>query len=762
MTFKIAMPAVLAVLAMASCQVDEIPVPADELYTREFIKQFGVSDPSQDWNLATSVTATVDPSTIPGASTIYIYDRMPGADGCQLAAQFSAKTGTLNFDFAKPNTRAYVQVIDEKGCAVVSSYLPITDGTLRVTTATPSRAGETTPNVQLVNFSTDENGNYGKGIGDFEASDTVWNAQEFSSKKLNNRLKFLDVFPIYGFKVGNGIYSNRTDADIYQGSYLKGSFTTIDDGRSLSDLVRVVGKDGVFHEGLDDNNKCNLSKYSGSNAPEGKNLHPEEGVIYEAPNGEVTLEYAYGAAAFHNSFGYFYYKDGFTHEDILKAPKFLLMLDASPWTNTQRLSQNSDTKYDDWRSYQRYPEYKGDTPTGWDDEKFKNYGGLLPADDIRAWEAHKAVKDFRYKPSFHKLLYYPIKADKTFDLDHPTYKFEKGVKIGFFILCHGYQKISRCGNSGNVLQTEFRFSIPWMNKAFGNTFKGNHSNSSFIKDSDPLMSFVNYRLNNVSVMGVEDGTLGDSDHDMNDILFMVHGVEDDSPNFETYPFAQSWIIACEDLGSTYDFDFNDMVFGVSYVAKDKGDRKVYIKALAAGGTLPIELWRKGKNGDAKIFSSNENGSDEHWNQWFGENDHTVVINAGGYNDTGKEVEITLAEDEEFSLSTSMFHKDEETTPMGGFMLNVISDKAHTQWVKPVGTTGEYDIAPQMILLPVTWKWPTERTPIFEAYPGGVSGNGDPIPSFSQWCKTTDYTGWNEMLPVDDKVVNHNWQGHKLE
>lgn len=758
MTFKIAMPAVLAVLAMASCQVDEIPVPADELYTREFIKQFGVSDPSQDWNLATSVTATVDPSTIPGASTIYIYDRMPGADGCQLAAQFSAKTGTLNFDFAKPNTRAYVQVIDEKGCAVVSSYLPITDGTLRITTATPSRAGAATPNVQLVNFSTDENGNYGKGIGDFEASSSYWN--NYSNKHDNNRLNFLDVFPIYGLKTPGENY--------YYDTYIKAEYTpdNIDDGRSLSDLVRVVGKDGVFHEGLDSNSRCNLSKYSGDNAYEGKNLHPEKGVIYEAPNGEVTLEYVYGAGVFHNSFGYFYYKDGFTNEEILKAPKFILMLDASPWSNLQRLDANNNRQPLDWN---RYSEFKDDPkdPTGWNPDNFENYGGMLPADDIRAWEEwkDKNPQNFKYKPSFHKLIYYPIKEDKTLDYDHPTYKFEKGVKIGFFILCHGYQKITRQGKQentrGNVLQTEFRFSIPWMNKAFGNKFTGNHTNPTF-SSGEPLMSFVNYRLNNVSVMGVEDGTLGESDHDMNDILFMVHGVEDDSPNFETYPFAQSWIIACEDLGSTYDFDFNDMVFGVSYVATDKTDRKVYIKALAAGGTLPIELWRKGKNGEAKIFSSNENVQGEHWNQWFGENDHTVVINAGGYNDTGKKVEITLAEDEEFSLSTSMFHEDEETTPMGGFMLNVISDKAHTQWVKPVGTTGEYDIAPQMILLPVTWKWPTERTPIFEAYPGGVSGNGDPIPSFSQWCKTTDYTGWNEMLPVDDKVVNHNWQGHKLE
>lgn len=40
-------------LAVTSCAVDPIQVPQSELFNREFIKQFGVIDPSQDWNNAT-------------------------------------------------------------------------------------------------------------------------------------------------------------------------------------------------------------------------------------------------------------------------------------------------------------------------------------------------------------------------------------------------------------------------------------------------------------------------------------------------------------------------------------------------------------------------------------------------------------------------------------------------------------------------------------------------------------------------------------
>ena len=46
-------------------------------------------------------------------------------------------------------------------------------------------------------------------------------------------------------------------------------------------------------------------------------------------------------------------------------------------------------------------------------------------------------------------------------------------------------------------------------------------------------------------------------------------------------------IFCEDLGSTYDFDFNDVVFD-AYVK----DGNTYVKILASGGTLPIYVGPK--------------------------------------------------------------------------------------------------------------------------------------------------------------------------
>ena len=98
-------------ISTVACQVEEIDVPNEELFARSFIKEFGIADAQQDWNLATRVTANINPSAVAGAETISIYDRMPGSAGCQLAARFSATNTEFSFDFAKANLNRFVAVV---------------------------------------------------------------------------------------------------------------------------------------------------------------------------------------------------------------------------------------------------------------------------------------------------------------------------------------------------------------------------------------------------------------------------------------------------------------------------------------------------------------------------------------------------------------------------------------------------------------------------------------------------------------------------
>ena len=55
------------------------------------------------------------------------------------------------------------------------------------------------------------------------------------------------------------------------------------------------------------------------------------------------------------------------------------------------------------------------------------------------------------------------------------------------------------------------------------------------------------------------------------------------------PSTETKRVMCEDLGNTYDFDFNDLVFDVYYTYKDKTNITAHITIQAVGGTLPIYI-----------------------------------------------------------------------------------------------------------------------------------------------------------------------------
>jgi hypothetical protein len=82
-----------------------------------------------------------------------------------------------------------------------------------------------------------------------------------------------------------------------------------------------------------------------------------------------------------------------------------------------------------------------------------------------------------------------------------------------------------------------------------------------------LDAFTNIDNSLVMIVGAEDADLVKSDWDMNDAVFLIVG----------YPFIPDLIeyyhkrYLCEDLGNTYDFDFNDIVVDVDQIS--------YLKAV---------------------------------------------------------------------------------------------------------------------------------------------------------------------------------------
>jgi hypothetical protein len=190
----------------------------------------------------------------------------------------------------------------------------------------------------------------------------------------------------------------------------------------------------------------------------------------------------------------------------------------------------------------------------------------------------------------------------------------------------------------------------------------------------------------------------------------------------------AWIIAAEDLGHN-DFDFNDVVFGVINYKVSGYKGTVEIVPLAAGGTRPIHILYKGKEIDGGEFHS-----------WF-EGNHTSAtpINVGGY--SAKGISRTLEVGTDFTMSCV----DGESN-MGGFAIRVDKpgEQTSTTINAPDFNAGVLE-APQMICVPQTWQWPSEQTPITDAYR-----------DFTAWCADqTAATDWHTR-PEEGMTIGHDF------
>ena len=179
----------------------------------------------------------------------------------------------------------------------------------------------------------------------------------------------------------------------------------------------------------------------------------------------------------------------------------------------------------------------------------------------------------------------------------------------------------------------------------------------------------------------------------------------------------SCLVACEDLGGTFDYDFNDIVFRVYHVA---GNDYLTIVPVAAGGTLKATLLYNGKE-----------VSDE-WHSHFGDgHEYTDMINTGRI--TENKIYPIRLNGVPTDFSMTEFTAD-TNADNGKFSIRV--ERADGKKVTVTGPSkGE---APQMLVLPFDWKWPTELTSILTTYPN--FGEWGANYTNSDWVKTiTDGT-----------------------
>ena len=240
-------------------------------------------------------------------------------------------------------------------------------------------------------------------------------------------------------------------------------------------------------------------------------------------------------------------------------------------------------------------------------------------------------------------------------------------------------------------------------------------------------------------MGIEDNT----DYDENDILLFISAPI--VPPYEiTTEEENSWIIACEDLGGTYDYDFNDLVFEIGLkttttTTTTSGDEtggstisfssKVYMLPLAAGGTMP-----------AHIFLSTQDLGEIHALLGGTSASTSTPINVGD-----KGITVNLANRDTIWINTDETPYAEIEAVLRDIKIVVTNDKDGDINANKITfpNKDKQSNIPQMLLLPKGWDWPNEEIIIYDVYP-----------KFKDWAADMTENGWIED-PVE-KGINTSY------
>lgn len=663
-------------------------------YNNSWNQQFGAIDPTQDWNVATTVSATAACPTIAGESEMRIYSDAPLEDESNLMAvtKLTNGAGSISFDAKKAANHVFVSIKNSEGLFKIYNYYAIVNGTVNITPSdyiTPTRSGFTRaancpvtkgetkvlPNIKFT-FDTGVikyKGGWGQNILSVEE----W--KEFVKKREDGGL-YYDVPFEQIFE--NGIFKGFDWSKPRAGSEISTEDRNVEltllNGVAQEEAVpcwtlgqgyKLFGPGTFFKEYIRYYYNEKMSLYT-NGIEDLKKV--EKGFSIVTKGGEIKLPMVYGATQNINQLGYVYYKDG---QDPLAQPHYILINDAQPLNNIY---------FNSWKG-----------------QALEN--NMQLANWNQADESLFGIsKDTKMYGTSYKLAFFGENHDQE-----ATYNFPAGYHIVFFIA--PYQP-----HNGTYTESNYNYSLPELNKRI-NHLDWNNDCPTYEANRGAIKA-ASWTFNGQTFLGFEDGG---GDEDLNDIVFWVQGqyktpeppitVPDPDPLPE--PQSESWIIACEDLGNTDDIDFNDVVFSVSHTA---GETTAKVTPLAAGGVLPSNIYHSGNNlGEIHYLI---NGAQPNANGQY------PMLNTSSKGTPGSAITINVPAD--YSVTNH------------GFTV-----KVKDQNESIVLESAEVGTAPQMLVLPGEWAWPTERTPI-----------GTAFPMFVDWSKAANTAiDWYKS-PVEGKVV----------
>ena len=286
-------------------------------------------------------------------------------------------------------------------------------------------------------------------------------------------------------------------------------------------------------------------------------------------------------------------------------------------------------------------------------------------------------------------------------------------------------------------------------------------------------------------LGFEDwpNIYDNSDFDLNDVVFAFDGCQPTIINEEP----DKWLLACEDLGGSFDIDYNDVVFSVEHIS---GQNKAKLTPLAAGGTLASYIYFQDPD---PLGNGNRNKCFGEIHQLFGaaeaESGEYEIVNARSrYEKIAPTIEFDVAENwtlAYYSTGETGGTSYGEDVNMGGFEIRTLKsgEDAPSNFdlndakfsgaskIQP-STLDRGDNVPYILCLPYSykhfnynratreagkktvcvWAWPTEFTTICNE--DGTSG---PYKDFAGWVQNhNNNTDWykNKDYHADAATVDN--------
>ena len=687
-------------------------------YERTFISQMGDPDPDQDWSMASHVTVSVNLPSAPASSRIEVFSDAPIYATSTFIASGSIGDTDLAFDVNQGAEQVYAVVRDGKQ-VIVEGFYDVEDGKVNITDtpmakksqsrAKSSRAGEAVTKGEV------------KQVGGLTAQSetefsywynwqryTLEALREWAKNNSNLSINYYEPFNSDCIVDGKLDFTNATvntnlaplvPAEFpISVTYLNGVEKSAAAPWKISDGSSIFGYQSFFMEQEyyygKKNNFDKTTLYGDTQEQKLATLQKiEKGFSITTTGGKIEIPFIYGATWNTNQFGYVYYKEG---QDPLSQPHYILIKDARPQSNI----------------------YKG----GW-----QSSGNAVGGMQLANWSNQPQEKlhwdfeddDYIYGTKY-CLSFFGENHDQT-----ASYTFPAGYHIVFFI-CPVYY-INSESDFGDFNSYNFHYSLPDLNRRIKHYYwnTGSPTYSQGDETSRGAVKAAAWKAGGVTMFGFEDGG---GDEDLNDIVFWAEGdftPDDDivKIDVETTNESETWIMACEDLGGSYDYDFNDIVWevrkdyevsrttkvenGVTTVETVRTYRGGKVRLMAAGGTLPAEI----------IFDYKSLGE---VHQLFGQPAKDVynIVNVGGVMNVAP-----------VNLSIDINENDDINSIARRFAVRVQGNEGEAHYVT---APSKGTVAPQIIILPGDWEWPQENMPITTAYP-----------NFTKWVVDAKWSDWSQ-------------------